>query len=50
MKLILNGLYEINHPDETEVLFTSSPKTRRIFMIKVIKGHDGDISFMFEQQ
>ena len=50
MKLILNGLYEVNHPDETEVLFTSSPRTRRIFHIKVRKGHNGDISFMFSQQ
>ena len=50
MKLVLNGLYEINHPDENEVSFTSSPRTRRIFYIKVIKDHDGDISFMFEQE
>ena len=50
MKLVLNGLYEVNHPDENEVPFTSSPRTRRIFYIKVIKNHDGDISFMFEQE
>ena len=50
MKLVLNGLYEINHPDENEVSFTSSPRTRRIFHVKVIKGHNGDISFMFEQE
>ena len=50
MKLVLNGLYEVNHPDDSEVPFTSSPRTRRIFFVKVIKGNNGDISFMFEQQ
>ena len=50
MKLVLNGLYEVNHPNETEVPFTSSPRTRRIFSVKVNKGYNGDISFMFEQQ
>ena len=50
MKLILTGLYEVNHPDENEILFTSSPKTRRIFHVKVNKNHNGDISFMFDQQ
>lgn len=50
MKLILNGLYEVNHPGENEVPFTSSPRTRRIFLVKVIKGHNGDISFMFGQE
>ena len=50
MKLILNGLYEVNHPDEKEVSFTSSPRTRRIFHVKIIKGYNGDISFMFGQE
>ena len=50
MKLILTGLYEVNHPNENEILFTSSPKTRRIFHVKVNKNHNGDISFMFDQQ
>ena len=50
MKLILNGLYEVNHPNEKEILFTSSPRTRRIFNVKVTKGFKGDISFMFDQQ
>ena len=50
MKFVLNGLYEVNHPDDSEVPFTSSPRTRRIFFVKVIKGNNGDISFMFEQQ
>ena len=49
MKLVLNGLYEVNHPGEKEVPFTSSPRTRRIFHVKVIKGYNGDISFMFDQ-
>ena len=50
MKLILTGLYEVNHPDENEIPFTSSPRTRRIFHVKVVKDHNGDISFMFDQQ
>ena len=50
MKLILNGLYEVNNPNEKEVSFTSSPRTRRIFNVKVTKGYKGDISFMFDQQ
>ena len=49
MKLILEGLYEVNNPNLQVVPFTSNPRTRKIFYLKVKPGNKGDISFMFDQ-
>ena len=49
MKLILEGLYEVNNPNLQTVPFTSNPRSRKIFYLKVKPGNRGDISFMFDQ-
>ena len=49
MKLILEGLYEVNNPNLQVVPFTSNPRSRKIFYLKVRPGNKGDISFMFDQ-
>ena len=49
MKLILEGLYEVNNPSLSVVPFVSSPRTRKIFYLKVKPGNKCDISFMFDQ-
>ena len=49
MKLILEGLYEVNNPSLQEVPFVSNPRSRKLFYLKVIPGNRGDISFMFDQ-
>ena len=49
MKLILEGLYEVNNPNLQVVPFTSNPRSRKIFYLKVRQGNKGDISFMFDQ-
>ena len=48
MKLILEGLYEVNN-SLSVVPFVSYPRTRKIFYLKVKPGNKGDISFMFDQ-
>ena len=48
MKLCLEGMYENNNPNLSEVPFTSNAMTRRLFLIKPIQGHKGGISFMFD--
>ena len=49
MKLILEGLYEVNNPNLQEVPFISNPRSRKLFYLKVRPGNRGDISFMFDQ-
>ena len=49
MKLILERLYEVNNPNLQVVPFTSNPRTRKKFFLKVKPGDKGDISFMFDQ-
>jgi hypothetical protein len=49
MKLILEGLYEVNNPNLEVIKFTSNPRSRKIFYLKVKPGNKGDISFMFDQ-
>ena len=49
MKLILEGLYEVNNPSLQVIPFTSNPRSRKIFYLKVRQGNKGDISFMFDQ-
>ena len=49
MKLILEGLYDINEPNSPAVYFTSNPRSRRLFYLKAKPGYRGDISFMFDQ-
>jgi len=49
MKLILEGLYDVNEPNSPEVYFTSNPRSRRLFYLKAKPGYRGDISFMFDQ-
>ena len=49
MKLILEGLYEVNNPNLEEVPFVSNPRSRKLFYLKVRPGNKGDISFMFDQ-
>ena len=49
MKLILEGLYEVNNPNLQEVPFISNPRSRKLFYLKVRPGNKGDISFMFDQ-
>ena len=50
MKIILEGLYEVNNPNLSVVPFTSNPRSRKIFYLKVKPGNKGDPSFMFDQQ
>ena len=49
MKLILEGLYEVNNPNLQTVPFISNPRSRKLFYLKVRPGNKGDISFMFDQ-
>ena len=49
MKLIFEGLYEVNNPNLQVAPFISNPRTRKIFYLKVKPGNKGDISFMFAQ-
>ena len=49
MKLILEGLYEVNNPNLQVVPFVSNPRSRKLFYLKVRPGNKGDISFMFDQ-
>ena len=49
MKLILEGLYEVNNPNLQVVPFVSNPRSRKMFYLKVRPGNQGDISFMFDQ-
>ena len=49
MKLILEGLYEVNIPNLDVIPFSSNPRSRKIFYLKVKPGNKGDISFMFDQ-
>ena len=48
MKLVLDGLYEINNPNSSQVKFTANSYTRRVFSVKVKPGVTGSISFMFD--
>jgi hypothetical protein len=48
MKLVLDGLYEINNPNTSQVKFTANSYTRRVFSVKVKPGVTGSISFMFD--
>jgi len=49
MKIILEGLYEVNNPNLQEVPFISTPRSRKLFYLKVGPGNKGDIPFMFDQ-
>ena len=49
MKLILEGLFDVNEPNSPAVYFTSNPRSRRLFYLKAKPGYRGDISFMFDQ-
>ena len=48
MKLCLEGMYEVNHPNMANVTFTSQAMSRNMFFIKPIQGHKGGISFLFD--
>lgn len=48
MKLCLEGMYEVNHPNMVNVTFTSKGMSRNMFLIKPIQGHKGGISFLFD--
>ena len=48
MKLCLEGLYESNNPNLSDVPFTSNAMTRRLFLVKPKPGYRGGISFMFD--
>jgi hypothetical protein len=50
MKIIMEGLYEVNNPNLSVVPFVSNPRSRKIFYLKVKPGNKGDPSFMFDQQ
>ena len=47
LKLILEGLVEENHPNESVVKFNIGSRTRKVFFVKVKEGHSGGISFLF---
>ncbi len=48
MKLILEGLYDVNNPNLKEVPFTSNSMTRKVFLLKPKPNSNGNISFMFD--
>ena len=50
MYLSLQGLYEQNHPYKNIVEFISRPRSKNVFVLKMIEGYDGNYSYMFGQQ
>ena len=48
MKLIMEGLYEVNNPNASTVTFTINSMTRRVFSVKVKSNYRGNISYMFD--
>ena len=48
MKLIMEGLYEVNNPNASTVTFTINSMTRRVFSVKVKTNYRGNITYMFD--
>jgi hypothetical protein len=48
MKLIMEGLYEVNNPNASTVTFTINTMTRRVFSVKVKSNYRGNITYMFD--
>jgi hypothetical protein len=47
MKLCLEGMYEVIHPNMVNVTFTSQGMSRNMFLIKLIQEHKRGITFLF---
>ena len=48
MKLMMEGLYEVNNPNASTVTFTINSMTRRVFSVKVKSNYKGNITYMFD--
>ena len=48
MKLMMEGLYEVNNPNASTVTFTINTMTRRVFSVKVKSNYKGNITYMFD--
>ena len=48
MKLMMEGLYEVNNPNASTVTFTINSMTRRVFSVKVKTNYRGNITYMFD--
>ena len=48
MKLILEGLYDPNVPDNDEITFTIDGKSKKVFYTKIDESNDDDLSFVFQ--
>ena len=48
LKIVMEGLYEVNNPNESEVTFTLMGKSRKVFNLKLKENYKGDISYMFD--
>ena len=47
MKLCLEGMYEVNHPNMINGTFTNQDLSRNMFLIKLIQEHKRGITFLF---
>ena len=48
MKLILEGLYDPNNPDDDEISFRIGGKSKKVFFVKIDEDYDGDLTFYFD--
>ena len=48
MKLIIEGLYDPNVPDNDEITFTIDGKSKKVFYTKIDESNDDDLSFVFQ--
>ena len=48
MKLILEGLYDPNVPDNDEITFTIDGKSKKVFYTKIDESNDDDLSYVFQ--
>ena len=48
MKLILEGLYDPNNPDDDEISFRIGGRSKKVFFVKIDEDYDGDLTFYFD--
>ena len=48
LKIVMEGLYEMNSPTASEVAFVLPSKSRKVFNLKLKENYKGDISYMFD--
>ena len=50
LKILLEGLYDIEYPTKEEVPFTLLGNSRKVFTLKLKKNYTGEVSYMFDYQ